>query len=94
MTKNRNIPRDQEITASILQQIAENGAPPTARPTWLGHGGQKNVPVDLALLTGSTLTDLDGISKKRALNHIAHLREDHGLTVEHRDGIYRFVAPN
>ena len=91
MSKNRNTQSDREHTAALLRQIAAGNEAPTGIPTWLGHGGTQNAIVDLALLRGSDLESLDGVTKKRAQEHVYHLEECHGLEIECQDGIYRFT---
>lgn len=93
MSSNRNFEKDREITAALRMQVERGIAPPSGIPTWLGHGGIQNVLVDLALLTGSDLSDIEGVTKARALDHIRHLEREHCLEIEHPNGVYRFSLP-
>lgn len=91
MSSNRNIQRDREHTAALLRRIAQGDPTPADVPTWLGHGGEQNCRIDFALLQGSTLSNIEGVTKLRALSHVTHLKEVHGLDIVCTDGIYRFA---
>lgn len=91
MGKNRNMQQDREHTVALLQQIAAGNAAPIGIPTWLDHGGDQNAIVDHALLVGSNLENLDGVTKSRAQDHVYHLEMEHGLEIERPGGIYRFT---
>jgi hypothetical protein len=91
MSGNRNARLDHEHTVALLQQITAGNAAPTGSPTWLDHGGRQNARVDLALLVGSNLKNINGVTKSRAMDHVRHLRQVHGLEVEQVGDMYRFA---
>ncbi|CAK6715043.1 Putative restriction endonuclease [Vibrio harveyi] len=98
MSFKRNIESDIAITNSILgliekgieQEIAVNNLN-TQGANWLGHKlGAATHLLDLALLRGATMTELDDI-RGGAITHIEHLKSEHGITVEFNGSKYKIV---
>lgn len=92
MTANRNIPQDQTETIRLLNSIDGNPFDKLNYVSWLGHQGGGGL-ADALLLIGATEAQLLVARPKSLQQHIQHLRDEHGLSVEIHDGIYRFARP-
>ncbi len=91
MTVNRNKDADRARTLLLLERI-NNGIKIAATATsWLDHtagAGQ----IDYELLWGTTVDSMK-LHRGAVHEHLRHLKNEHGLKVVKRNGIYRLVVP-
>jgi hypothetical protein len=91
MFENRNRELDRQATAILVMATSAGNVyqAPAKGDNWLAHSG-KAALVDDALLWGASIETLKGL-RPSYKNHIDHLKKCHGLTVETRNGVKRFL---
>lgn len=91
MTKNRVKTQDRENTLTLLIAIANGQGVKTGIPNWLGHT-EGAAEIDVQLLFGTTMDQME-LCRSAVTDHLRHLHDEHGLTIEARNGVYRMIVP-
>jgi len=89
MSKNRNIDEDRYNTRQMVNKDPEN----FSEKNWIGHSGAA-AKIDVMLLKGASYTELESSGRKdRSLvNHLTHLKDAHGLSIDKNDDGIRIFS--
>jgi hypothetical protein len=93
MSFHRKPSEDRSQTVRVIAGVRRPADSNDIRRNWLGHYVAAGTGlVDAALLEGASLETLKQY-RGAIPEHLRHLREEHGLVITERDGVYRF-CPN
>ena len=85
--------RDQHETERVLRGERPLADSTNPRFNWLGHVCSAGTGLmDEALVRGATRTELERYRPGTVMLHLRHYRVEHGLTIGHSDGIFRFAV--
>jgi len=90
MSRHRDRQADLAETRRLQMNTYLQSRISDTKKNWLGHTtGSGAANIDALLLVGATMDELNRC-RGAVGEHLMHLRDEHGLAVSNRDGIYRF----